>query len=201
MVRITGEEEPEFSIRPIGVDDWASVRYVHASAYRILVSRDSGDLRADAFAAHVRSQDYADRLLQEHIHAAWFCGALVGTAGWVPADDGGVIARITSVFVSPLFMRASIGTRLVHNAEARARAAGFERFSTRATIGSIGFFEKLGYEVTAQGVQAAGEGHTMPVAFMRKRGSERELVLREGSREAGYTHAIAARPPITPLGR
>jgi GNAT superfamily N-acetyltransferase len=114
----------QMTLRRVGMDDWANVRYVHASAFRILAGGDCEPAEADAFAAYVRSQDYADRLQSENLYAGWIDGELVGTAGWTPADDSGALARITSVFVRPLFTRLGVGRRLALDAEARARAAG-----------------------------------------------------------------------------
>ena len=156
-------------IRPVGVDDWANVRYVHSSAFRLLAASFCTSNEIDAFTAFVRSEAYAERLMWENLHAAWLDDELVGTAGWLPADDSGTQARITSVFVRPLFTGAGIGRRLVRDAEARALAAGFERFSTRATLNSVTFFEKLGYDVTSYGVHAITGQQTLPVTYMRKR--------------------------------
>jgi len=156
------------TIRRVGMDDWASVRYVHASAFRILASSDCEPPELEAFAAYVRSPEYAARLHAENLHAGWLDGELVGTAGWTPADDSGSLARITSVFVRPLFTRLGIGRRLALDAEARARAAGFARFSARATLNSVGFFEKLGYDVTSHGIHAIATEQGMPVTYMRK---------------------------------
>lgn len=156
------------TIRRVGMDDWARIRYVHASAFRILAGNDCEPPQAEAFTAYVRSQRYADRLQAENLHAGWLDGELVGTAGWTPADDSGSLARITSVFVQPLFTRLGIGRRLALDAEARARSAGFERFSARATLNSVGFFEKLGYDVTSHGIHAIATEQGMPVTYMRK---------------------------------
>lgn len=156
-------------IRPVGVDDWANIRYVHSAAFRLLSASFCTPNEIDAFTAFVRSETYADRLMWENVHTAWLDDELVGTAGWTPADDSGSQARITSVFVRPLFTRAGIGRRLVRDAEARARAAGFERFSARATLNSVGFFEKLGYDVTSYGVHTGMGEQSMPVTYMRKR--------------------------------
>ena len=156
-------------IRPVGVDDWASIRYVHSTAFRLLSASFCTPNEIDAFTGFVRSQTYTDRLMWENLHTGWLGDELVGTAGWAPADDSGAQARITSVFVRPLFTRMGIGRRLVRDAEARARAAGFERFSARVTLNSVGFFEKLGYDVTSYGVHVVMGDQTMPVTYMRKR--------------------------------
>jgi GNAT superfamily N-acetyltransferase len=164
----------QVSLRPVGFDDWASVRYVHATAFGTLGHRHHTRAEIDAFARRVRSHGYAAQMQREHLVAAWLEGELVGTAGWTPADDSGVLARITSVFVRPLFTCGGIGTRLVSDAEARARAAGFERFSARVPLNAVGFFEKLGYEVSSHGVHALTNEHCMQVVYMRKKPSAQE---------------------------
>lgn len=190
----------QMTLRRVGMDDWANVRYVHASAFRILAGGDSEPAEADAFAAYVRSQDYADRLQGENLYAGWIDGELVGTAGWTPADDSGALARITSVFVRPLFTRLGIGRRLALDAEARARAAGFERFSARATFNSVGFFEKLGYDVTSHGIHAIATEQGMPVTYMRKREpAASPAVVRGPAPPAG--EALAFQNLVTPRGR
>ncbi|NJO23776.1 MAG: GNAT family N-acetyltransferase [Sphingomonadales bacterium] len=169
-------------IRSVGVDDWANVRYVHSAAFRLLSASFCTPSEIDAFTAFVRSETYAERLMWENLHGAWLDDELVGTAGWTPADDSGTQARITSAFVRPLFTRMGIGRRLVREAEARALAAGFERFSTRATLNSVGFFEKLGYDVTSYGVHAVTSHQTMPVTYMRKRpAAVAPLLVAEGA--------------------
>lgn len=174
----------QVTIRRVGMDDWASVRYVHATAFRILAGSDCEPAEVEAFAAHVRTQDYADRLQSEDLYAGWLDGELVGTAGWIPADDSGALARITSVFVRPLFTRLGIGRRLALDAEARARAAGFGRFSARAPLNAVGFFEKIGYDVTSHGVHAFATEKGMPITYMRK--------------DEATTHALALRGPAEP---
>ncbi len=185
-------------IRPVGVDDWANVRYVHSTAFRVLSAAFCTPNEIDAFTAFVRSETYAERLMWENLHGAWLDDELVGTAGWIPADDSGTQARITSAFVPPLFTRMGVGRRLVRDAEARALAAGFARFGTRATLNSVGFFEKLGYDVTSYGVHAVMAHQTIPVTYMRKRPAvvapmrvADEAAVKERERALHCTHSTA----------
>jgi GNAT superfamily N-acetyltransferase len=156
------------ALRPVGLDDWASVRYVHSAAFRAHANGHFTEAECDAFTNFVRSQRYIDRLIGQNVHAAWLDGELIGTSGWTPADDNGALARITAVFVRPLFTGMGIGRRLVLNAESHARAAGFERFSARVLVNAVGFFEKLGYDVTSHGVQTIGADQDLPITYMRK---------------------------------
>ena len=188
------------TIRRVGMDDWANVRYVHATAFRILAGKDCEPAEAEAFAAYVRSQDYADRLQSESLHAGWLDGELVGTAGWTPADDSGALARITSVFVRPLFTRLGIGRRLTLDAEARAHAAGFERFSARATLNSVGFFEKLGYDVTSHGIHIITTEQGMPITYMRKHEAAAQPTAMPAPAEP-QSQPLAFHNLVTPRGR
>jgi GNAT superfamily N-acetyltransferase len=151
------------------LDDWASIRYVHSTSFRLLSASFCTPSEIDAFTSFVRSQTYTGRLMRENLHTGWLGDELIGTAGWTPADDSGTQARITSVFIRPLFTRMGLGRCLARDAEARARAAGFERFSARVTLNSVGFFERLGYDVTSYGTHTVLGDQTMPVTYMRKR--------------------------------
>lgn len=174
------------AIRPVGLDDWASVRYVHSTAFRLLAAGHFTPDECDAFAGFVRSQDYVDLLIAENVQAAWLDGELVGTSGWTPADDNGALARITAVFVRPFFTRLGIGRRLVLDAEARARNAGFERFSARVTFNAVGFFEKLGYDITSYGIQPIAAEQGLPITYMRRH------PLPDGGRRAAPKNAETA---------
>jgi GNAT superfamily N-acetyltransferase len=183
-------------IRPASLDDWASIRYVHSTSFRLLSASFCTPSEIDAFTSFVRSQTYTDRLMWENLHTGWLGDELVGTAGWAPADDSGAQARITSVFVRPLFTRMGVGCLLARNAEARARAAGFERFSARVTLNSVGFFERLGYDVTSYGTHTVMGDQTIPVTYMRKRTAAiaPELVAQEpaaAERESPLPGAVA----------
>ena len=170
-------ERPRVELRGAGLDRWADIRALHALAFRHLVGPCIDASECDAFVGRVFAPDYTDTLFTQDLQVAWHDDRPVGTAGWVPADDKGTVARIASVFVSPLFTRTGIGRLLVAAAEAQARSAGFQSFSARAFQPSTGFFEALGYSRSSQGVQAVGTENGIPVIFMRKHGvAGREVV-------------------------
>ncbi|KAB2851680.1 MAG: GNAT family N-acetyltransferase [Hyphomicrobiaceae bacterium] len=155
-------------LRPIGVDDFAAVRFVHDTAFRAHCASHFSELDAAEFRAHLRSPKYMDELQHEEIIGAWLDGELIGTASWMPADDHGNCARIGSLYVRPLFDHLGVGSLLLSEAEQRARRAGFREFSIRAMPHAIPFLAKAGYEVTSRGVQPFGNV-SCAVAFMRKR--------------------------------
>jgi GNAT superfamily N-acetyltransferase len=160
-------------VRPIGIDDLSTVRYIHAAALRTPAASRLSETEIAAFAAYVYSDAYTG-LLVEAARAKRLLGAtvgedLVGTAGWSPADDRGAVARLICVFVLPLFAGCGLGRLLALAAEDQARRAGFRCFTVRATLNASGFFTQLGYEVSSRGVWALGPGQSLPVTFLRKR--------------------------------
>lgn len=190
----------QVTIKRVGMDDWASVRYVHATAFRIFAGGDCEPAEVEAFASYVRSPEYVERLQAENLCAGWLNGELVGTAGWMPADDSGSLARITSVFVQPLFTRLGIGRKLALDAEMRARTAGFVRFSARATLNSVGFFEKLGYDVTSHGIHAIATEQGMPVTYMRKQEAGADAPVVRGPADP-TGQPLVLQNLVTPRGR
>lgn len=151
-----------------GPDNWSEIRSLHALAFRRLAGPSIEPGQCEAFVARIYAPDYTAALETQDLRVAWYDGRAIGTAGWVPSDDSGTVARLTSVFVSPLYTRLGIGRRLVVAAEARARAAGFGTFAVRAFQPSAGFFEAVGYIRSSQGVQSVGTENGIPVVFMRK---------------------------------
>jgi GNAT superfamily N-acetyltransferase len=170
-------------IRTVGIDDLSTVRYIHSSAFRMLASAHVSEREIEAFTDHVYSPAYTDALVDAQrngqLYGAWLGSELIGTAGWSPADDAGVLARVRSVYVRPLFSGLGLGSRLVQATEDHARHAGFDAYVIRAGIHTVPFFSQLGYQITSHGVQALGGKVSLPVAFMRKAGA-----------------AIALRPPL-----
>lgn len=162
---------PQLPIRlgAIGVDDWAAVRYVHGAAFERLASPYLEPNEIELFKARVASPEYVEDLMRENLSGAWVESELAGTAGWQPASDDGRTARITSIFVNPIFTGLGIGARLLLDAETRATQAGFTSFAVRSTPNAIGFFAVLGYEISSRGVSHVATGHDVPVAFMRKK--------------------------------
>jgi GNAT superfamily N-acetyltransferase len=156
-------------VRRVDIDDYSDVRYVHVAAFKASTAPLLSDSEAKAFIDHVNSPEYADVLQHMDMLVAVVNGQLVGTAAWSAGDDSGSSARISSVFVDPMFAGCGIGRRLVRDVEKRAADAGFGRFTIRATANAVPFFQGLGYEVASHGVGSisAADG-TMPVTFLRK---------------------------------
>lgn len=133
-------------IRSATVDDFASLRYLHVTAIRLLAA---GHLSADEiedFRRHVYSSDYGDVLLAARPRAAWLDGELVGSGCWSASPEAAGEAALGFLFVRPPFANCGFGRRLVGLLEAEARAAGCRSFAVDATTNSVGFFTRLGYE-------------------------------------------------------
>lgn len=156
------------SIRLVGVDEHAHVRHLHATS---MVSQSADSLtecEIQAFVALVRSPAYSDVLKDENLYGAFIDGQLIGTASWQVSGDDGQAARISSVFVDPMFMRLGIGGRLLAEVEARAFQSGFNQFAISATLNAVPFFERAGYQSASRGVKTMGPDCALPVAFLRK---------------------------------
>lgn len=172
----------------VNIDEMSTLRHLHASSARKLAAGMLSDVEIEAFADYLYSDTYAARITQA-VQAGRLVGArlsdtLAATAGWVPANDAGNVARLVGVFVSPLFSGHGLGRLVVERIEADARLAGFETFSIRAPLGAAGFFEHLGYAAASYGVWPLTRDCALPVAFLRK--SEARLVPQMPTRiEAG----------------
>jgi GNAT superfamily N-acetyltransferase len=164
---------PGLAIRGAGLDHWSEIRHVHASAFRRLAGPAIDEQQCEAFVARIYEPDYTVTLQTHDLIVAWLDNRPIGTAGWVPFDQRGTIARIASVYVSPQFTRLGIGRRLVTAAEARARSAGFASFAARAFLPTTAFFEAIGYARSSQGVHEVGTEDGIPVVFMRKPGGDK----------------------------
>lgn len=155
-------------IGPVGIDDWSDVRHVHRISFEKLIGPWLEPEHADAFRERIATPEYVDEQNLENLMGLWFDGQLSGTCGWLPGDDTGTVARMTALFVLPVFTRMGFGRLLLRTVEERTAAAGFQSLMLRSTAMSLGFFEAAGYQVSSQGVATLVPGVDMPVVFMRK---------------------------------
>lgn len=156
------------AIRHVGIDDFSEVRYLHAKSLSAQTADSLLEAEAAAFVALANSTAYGDILAGEDIYGAFIDGQLIGTAAWHVNGDDGKLARISSVFVHPLFGRYGIARRLMAEVEARAFQSGFDHFSVSAPFNAVPFFEKMGYQVCSRGVKTFSADCSLPVAFLRK---------------------------------
>jgi ribosomal protein S18 acetylase RimI-like enzyme len=168
MSSIGGRSKNPIAIRRIGIDDHSNVRYLHIRSMREQSLAALSEAEVAAFAAFVSSPSYSDYLKTEEMYGAFLDGQLIGTAAWQFNGDDGRVARISSVFVDPLFSRLGIGRRLLAEVETRAFRSGFAQLGTSSTINAVAFFEKLGYREASRGVRTLAPDCSLPVAFLRK---------------------------------
>ena len=69
------------------------------------------------------------------------------------AVAGNLIAKL---YVAPAYHRRRAGTALLNEAEARVRAAGFDRMNLGTTPSAVGFYEARGMFVAGRKLHSAG---------------------------------------------
>lgn len=171
MSQVSGPRPADFLdaklvVQPVGIDDFAALRHLHATALRTHTLGVLSDDEIAAFVRLVHSSTYYDMLLQEEVHCGWIEDELVGTVSWHPAGNAGATAGIGGIFVR--HPRLGIGRRLLATAEACARQRGFQRISACATANAVPFFLRFGYEMASSGVRSLPLGCVLPVTFLRK---------------------------------
>jgi hypothetical protein len=159
--------DERLTLRPIGLDDFSSLRYLHVTALRTQTLDVLSEEEAAAFARLVYSPAYISLVMREEVHGAWLNGELVGTVGWHAGGNAGSSASIGGIFVR--HPRLGIGRRLLAEAEARVHQCGFERLSACATANALPFFLRYGYEEVSRGVRSLSVGCVLPVTFVKKR--------------------------------
>jgi GNAT superfamily N-acetyltransferase len=180
-----GVGPPEFlHLRPIGIDDWSAVRYVHDNAFRSKVAPHVEAETVEAFLQSLREPDYADRLGTGDLTGAWLHGELVGTAGWRRVEEGVPVARIEALFVRPLFAFMGIGATLLAHAERRAREAGCTSLTATVPAVSVPFMLRFGYDVVGYGADLPNAAFSEPLFFMRKRNDARDQPSGEPAADA-----------------
>ncbi|MEZ5776484.1 MAG: GNAT family N-acetyltransferase [Hyphomicrobiaceae bacterium] len=158
----------ELELKPLDIDGMSNLRYLHASAFRALAYHCHTPEEISAFVTLVYSPPYAARLLTRSVTVARLAGELVGSAAWTPMNDMGKTARVSDVFVLPMFARQGIGTLLARHVEDEARRAGFTECAIRAPMNAEPFFRALGYQVSSHGVRTLPDDVDMQVVFMRR---------------------------------
>jgi len=159
--------DERLSLRPIGIDDFSSLRYLHATSLRAQTLEVLSDEELAAFIRLVYSPVYTSLLMKEEVYGAWIDAELIGTVSWHVAGNSGSTASIGGIFVR--HRRLGIGRRLLAEAEARAHQCGFERVSAGATANAVPFFLRLGYEPVSRGVRSLSVECVLPVTFVKKR--------------------------------
>lgn len=165
----TSTQSPQFEIGPASIDDFSTIRHVHALAIqRILAASLSAD-DVNQLCAHVRTADYTAQLMSREFLVAKVNGSTVGTIAWSPVQDGAGVARISAHFVHPLYVGIGIGRALLEAAVEQAATAGYPKCMARVPLAAISLYENSGFATMSQGVaKDLAPSVTMHVAFMRR---------------------------------
>jgi putative acetyltransferase len=158
----------DLALRPMAEADIAPVRALHNRSFAALAQAHHTAAQIAAHEAAIAAPDYADDLRRSNIMLA-LCGSeIVATAGWLAVADEPGTARIRKVFVDPALARRGLASRLVRDAEDRARAAGHTRIIVRANLNAVPLYAKLGYVRLRDGTMEVAPGIALPVVFMAK---------------------------------
>jgi GNAT superfamily N-acetyltransferase len=158
---------PEF--RLAGLDDYSTLRHVQSSAIRALGERSIDASEVSTALETIYSSDYIAHLMAKSTILAVVNGDIVGTCSWSAGDDRGHAARISGLFVLPLFQGAGIGRHLLEHVEADAARHGYSRFNAIAPVALSGLFTDLDYAITSFGTSRdVIPGVSLQVAFLRK---------------------------------
>lgn len=160
------QQVPRLVVRPLGIDDFSALRYLHAKGLIAQTADAVSDAQAEALIRLIYSPEYSDMVMDHMVLGAWLDGELVGSAAWQTGREGGAVVRIGPVFVR--HPRFGIGSRLLGDVEAEARASGFRRFTAWATSDAVPFYARHGYQLTSHGTRTFAPGCTLRVAFLRK---------------------------------
>jgi putative acetyltransferase len=158
-------------LRPAKAADVAAIRRLHALSFAALAADRHSASQISAHTRLIESPEYEDDLMRSHLVLALSpAGEVVASAGWIAVPEAAGTARIRKIFVHPSLARQGLATRLVEDAEHRARAAGHSRLTVRANLNAVPLYLKLGYRPTGDGVMATPDGVDLPVVFMAKFG-------------------------------
>ncbi|MEZ5925242.1 MAG: GNAT family N-acetyltransferase [Hyphomicrobiaceae bacterium] len=156
------------SFAPAGRGRLQEVRALQIAAFRLISRHVYDDVEAAAYERYIASPEHADRQMLHQVETALVGDQIVGTAGWIEATNEARSARLTDLFVTPLFMRMGIGRVLAARAERRALDAGFGLMTARSASPVTGFLSRAGYTESGRGTFSPSPGTDLPVIFMRK---------------------------------
>src|SRR5262245_29920446 len=91
--------DERLSLRPIGIDDFSDLRYLHATSLRAQTLDVLSDEEVAAFVRLVYSPLYTTLVMKEEVLGAWLDAALIGTVSWHAAGNSGATASIGGIFV------------------------------------------------------------------------------------------------------
>ncbi len=171
---------PGLTFEPMDLCRLSEIRAMQIGAFRVASARCYDDAEVRAYESYIGDASLAGRLRSHDVELALVGGQVVGTAGWEQSGDNGALARLTDLFVDPMFMHLGIGSALAESAERRAEIGGYAKIAVRAPLLLTVFFERLGYNLSSYGSFSPKPGVELPVTFLKKhlaRPTHREMPL------------------------
>ncbi len=160
---------PTLTFRRAAIDDYSTIRHVQSTAIRSLGETLLDASEVTAATKVIYSADYVSELSGKNVHVAILNGDIVGTCAWEPSDDRGSAARLSALYVLPLFHGEGIGSRLVEVAALDAVNSGFSRMMATVPVSIVPLFTAIGFNTASFGTSRDVIPDTLlQVAFLRK---------------------------------
>lgn len=149
---------PEVKVKPLVIrraapDDRERIWLVHTGAVRRLCRGHYSPRDIEAWVGPLTPESY-----RESMKSRMF---LVAEEGGVVLGFGALnveAAEVEAVYVDPDHARRGIGARLLRALEAAARASGLTRLNLSASLNSVPFYERAGYEAREQATHRVRSG-------------------------------------------
>ncbi|MEO1281105.1 MAG: GNAT family N-acetyltransferase [Pseudomonadota bacterium] len=155
-------------LKPVSADEMSDLRTVHETSVRLHSNDMMSSEDVEEWTCYIRSPAYTDKLIANPNIGAFLQNEMVAAASWRPSIDQPDTAKITALFVRPLFATSGIGSRLLEAIEAETAAAGFQSIAIRSFQNATGFFQTKGYRISSYGIRVISPRLSFPVTFMRK---------------------------------
>jgi GNAT superfamily N-acetyltransferase len=165
----SGPKGPTLVTRRAGIDDYSTIRHVQSSAIRSQTDKLLDDAEVTVAIRAVYTPAYSADLFLKTVRVAILNGDIVGTCAWGPSDDRGTAARISALFVAPLFQGNGIGRRLIEDVERDAAHNGFSRFTATVPVSIVPLFTALNFVTASFGTSRdVIPDVSLQVAFLKK---------------------------------
>jgi GNAT superfamily N-acetyltransferase len=151
------------TIRVASPDDNEAISAVQMSAIRGLCSTHYAPEQIEAWASRRTPELFARVLENQELHVAERDGRIIGF-GQVDLESGQIVA----VYVAPEVARTGVGEALLRYLEGQARMHGWPRLHLTASLNSVPFYEKMGYEAVVPFEHMVATDVKLPCLTMRR---------------------------------
>jgi N-acetylglutamate synthase-like GNAT family acetyltransferase len=151
------------AIRKATQEDRGAIYNVHRCAALQIDAGHYGTAELEAWVTHLSPDRYEQPIATQEFVVAELDGTVVGF-GQLELETGVVKA----VYVLPDRGGKGFGASLLNALERSARVAGIERLRLDASLNSVGFYERMGYQAERPGVHRTTGGQEIQCVHMRK---------------------------------